>query len=146
MTKCACLEMNFRRSAKRCAQPYNVKTCLVALSLLREYKIQLFAYFLQSLVLIIDCFVFDSSGFPVITSSQPFTNSESKWARNPVVTVCLKVKFGGRRWRTLSRLRIHERRSRSRRSYLNWEGNSELCFCKTLDSKIKQLVFSFWRD
>ena len=46
--------MTFRCSAKS----YDVKSCLLAYSLLREYKSRLFSYFLRSLVLkaIIDCF------------------------------------------------------------------------------------------
>ena len=31
--------------------------------------------------------VFDASGFPVITSYLRFTKSESKWTRNPVVSL-----------------------------------------------------------
>lgn len=41
MMQCACLELIFRRSAKS----YNVKTCIVAQSLLREYKVRLSSYF-----------------------------------------------------------------------------------------------------
>ena len=42
----------------RSAKSYDVKSCLLAQSLLREYKSRLFSYFLRSLVLkaIIDCF------------------------------------------------------------------------------------------
>ena len=35
--------------------------------------------------------VFDASGFPVITSSLHFTNSKSKWERNPIVTVWMPL-------------------------------------------------------
>ena len=54
MTHCAGLEMTVRCNVKS----YNVKTCLVAQSLPRQYKSRLFSYFLQSLVLkpIIDSF------------------------------------------------------------------------------------------
>ena len=53
----ACIELRFHRSAKS----YIMKTCMVAQSLLRDYKSRLFFnlfFFLQSLVLkpIIDCF------------------------------------------------------------------------------------------
>ena len=70
------------------------QTCFLAWSLLRESKIRLFSYFLRSLVLkpIIDCFPFYQQRiwhfcFSVITSSLRFTNSESKWAKNPILTV-----------------------------------------------------------
>ena len=70
------------------------QTCFLARSLLRESKIRLFSYFLRSLVLkpIIDCFPFYQQRiwhfcFSVITSSLRLTNSESKWAKNPVLTV-----------------------------------------------------------
>jgi len=68
----------------------------VAWSLLLESKIRLFSYFLRSLILkpIIDCFPFYQQSIwrfwfsVVITSSLPFANSKSKWAKNPV------LKFG----------------------------------------------------
>ena len=70
------------------------QTCFLAWSLLRESKIRLFSYFLRSLVLkpIIDCFPFYQQRiwhfcFSVISSSLRFTNSKSKWAKNPILTV-----------------------------------------------------------
>ena len=70
------------------------QTCVLAWSLLRESKIRLFCYFSRSLVLkpIIDCFPFYQQRiwrfcFSIIRSSLRFTNSESKWAKNPVLTV-----------------------------------------------------------
>ena len=94
MTQCACMEMTFRRSAKS----YNVKTCLMTLSLLRDYKLsRLFSYFfLHSLVLrpIINCFslyqesirrfwfsrnyVFPAFSQFKISYPQPRSNAENK--------------------------------------------------------------------
>ena len=108
------LEKNF--SSQRNKTSYSMKTCLVAQSLLREYKIRLFTSFTilvfknpSQIVFLFIKKVFDVSGFPVITSSLRFTKRKQmseKPRSHCLVSACLlhvKLKFGGLRRRTLPR-------------------------------------------
>ena len=87
----ACLEITLRRSAKS----YNVKTVLwrshYYVSIKFDFSLFFTIFFLffnlsQTVFHLIKK-VFDVSGLLVITSSLRFTSSESKGARNPVITV-----------------------------------------------------------
>ena len=129
MTHYTCLQMTLLHSAKS----YIVKICLIVAYSLLCVSIKVnFSPFLTIICFkTFDRLFFtlsrkhfnDASGFPVIMSSLCFTNSESKWARNPVVPVfgatCLKLKFGRLQTDVLSLgLRIHNCRSRDRCSDL----------------------------
>ena len=125
MTQYACTEITFRHSAKS----YNERTCLVAWSLLRGYEIRPSPIFLQSLVLkpFVDCFSLYQESiwrfwFSIIKSSLRFTNSKSKWTRNAVIAVWLPLakclNLAGYDALLSPGLRIHDRRSRGRRSDL----------------------------